>query len=87
MAGNKNIPSSNGAVLNISKKLKQVASSASEVEIGGLLINSKAAIPIQQTLIKMGHPQPLTPMQINNSTAHALISYKIRSKALISIEM
>jgi hypothetical protein len=87
MAGNEDIPSNNGAVLNISGILKHVASSASEAEIGGLFINVKAAIPIRQTLIEMGHPQPPTPMQTDNSTAHQLISNKIRPKALKSMEM
>ena len=56
MAGSNNIPSNNGAVLNISRILKHVVSSASEAKIGRLFINIKAAIPIRQTLIEMGHP-------------------------------
>ena len=64
-----------------------MVSSAAVAEIGGLFINVKAAIPIRQTLIEMGHPQPPTPMQTNNSTAHALITNKIRPKALKSMEM
>jgi hypothetical protein len=87
MAGNEDIPTNNGAVLNISGILKHVVSSASEAEIGGLFINVMSAIPICQTLVKMGHPQPPTPMQTNNSTAHQLISNKIRPKALKSMEM
>jgi hypothetical protein len=86
MAGNEDIPSNNGAVLNISGILKHVASSASEAEIGGLFINVKVAIPIRQTLIEMGHPQPPTPMQTDNSTAHTLISNKFRPEALKSME-
>ena len=62
-----------------------MVSSAAEAEIGGLFINVKAAIPIRQTLIEMGHPQPPTPMQTDNSTAHALITNKIRPKALKSM--
>ncbi len=58
LAGNEDIPSNNGAEFNISGILKHVASSASEAEIGGLFINVKEAIPIRQTLIEMGHPQP-----------------------------
>jgi hypothetical protein len=87
MAGHDDIPKNNGAVLNISGILKHVVSSASEAEIGGLFINVKAAIPIRQTLIEMGHPQPPTPTQTDNSTAHQLISNKIRPKALKSMEM
>ena len=87
LAGHEENPSNNGAVLNISGILKHVVSSASEAEIGGLFINVKAAIPIRQTLIEMGHPQPPTPIQTDNSTAYALISNKIRPKALKSMEM
>ena len=87
MAGHEKIPVNNGAVLNISGILKHVVSSAAEAEIGGLFINVKAAIPIRQTLIEMGHPQPPTPMQTDNSTAYALITNKIRPKALKSMEM
>jgi hypothetical protein len=87
MAGHEDIPLNNGAVLNISGILKHVVSSAAEAETGGLFVNVKAAIPIRQTLIEMGHPQPPTPMQTDNSTAHALITNKIRPKALKSMEM
>jgi len=85
MAGNDDIPSNNGSVLNISGILKHVASSASEAEIGGLFINVKAEISIRQTLVEMGHIQPSAPMQTDNSTAHQLISNKIRPKARKSI--
>jgi hypothetical protein len=87
MAGHNDIPNNNGAMLNISEILKHVVSSASEAEIGGLFINVKAAIPIRHTLIEMGHPQPPTPIQTDNSTAQQLISNKIRQKALKSMEM
>jgi hypothetical protein len=37
-------------------------SSAAEAELGALFINAKTAVSIQQTLIKLGHPQSRTPM-------------------------
>ena len=42
---------------------------------------------MRQTLIKLGHPQPHTPMQTDNATAHALLTNKILPKALKAMEM
>ncbi len=44
------------------------------VDGGG--INAKTAISIRQTLIELGRPQPRTPMQTDNATAHALLANK-----------
>ena len=87
MAGHEEIPRNNGAILNISAIYKNVLASAAEAEIAGIFTNVKAAIPIRQTLEEMGHPQPPTPTQTDNSTAHSLIANKIRPKALKSMEM
>jgi hypothetical protein len=57
-------------------------SSAAEAELGALFINAKTAISMQQTLIKLGHLQPRTPIQADNATAHALLTNKILPKAL-----
>jgi hypothetical protein len=47
----------------------------------------KTAVSRRQTLIKLGHPQPRTPMQIDNATAHALLTNKILPKALKAMDM
>ncbi len=62
-------------------------SSAAEAELGALFINAKTAVSMQQTLIELGHPQPLTPTQTDNTTAHALLTTKIRPKALNAMDM
>jgi hypothetical protein len=62
-------------------------SSAAEAELGALFINAKTAISMQQTLIKLSHPQPRTPMQTENATAHALLTIKILPKALKAMDM
>jgi hypothetical protein len=58
MAGTEEIPINNGAVLNISQIIKAVMSSATEAELGALLINAKSAVSMQWTLEELGHPQP-----------------------------
>ena len=87
MAGHEEIPTNNGAVLNISQIIQAVISSAAEAEIGALFINAKTAVSIRQTLIELGHPQPRTPMQTDNATAHALLTNKILPKALKAMDM
>ena len=42
---------------------------------------------MQQTLTELGHPQPPTPMQTDNATAHALLTNKILPKALKAMDM
>jgi hypothetical protein len=87
MAGHEEIPANNGAVLNISQIIRAVMSSAAEAELAALFINAKTAVSMRQTLIELGHPQPRTPMQTDNSTAHALLTNKILPKALKAMDM
>jgi hypothetical protein len=87
MASNKKIPQNNGAVLNISQIIRTVMSSAAEAELGALFINAKAAVSMQQTFEELGHPQPRTPIQTDNSTALALLTSKILPKALKAMDI
>jgi hypothetical protein len=87
MAGKEEIPTNNGAVLNISQIIKAVMSSATEAEHGALFINAKTAVSMCHTLEELGHPQPRTPIQTDNSTAHALLTNKILPKALKAMDM
>ena len=62
------VPSYNGPVINISKIIKCVMSSAAKSELAGLYICAKEMVPLHQLLAKMGWPQPRSPIQCNNST-------------------
>jgi hypothetical protein len=62
-------------------------SSAAEAELGALFINAKTAVSMRQTLEEMGHPQPRTPIQTDNSTAQALLTKRICPKALKAMDM
>ncbi len=87
MASSEEIPINNGAVLNISQIITAVMSLAAEAQLGTLFINAKTAVSMRQTLKEMGHPQPRTPIQIDNSTAHALLTNRILPKALKAMDM
>jgi hypothetical protein len=87
MARKDNIPFNNGAVLNILQIIRAVMSSTVEAELGALFINAKTAISMRQTIAELGHPQPRTPMQTNNATAHTLLTNKILPKTLKAMDM
>ena len=74
MSNNTQFPPNNGAVLHIAQIIKSVMTSAAEAEMGALYINTREAIPMRITLEEMGHRQPPTPMQTDNTTALAVIT-------------
>ena len=42
--------------------------------------NAQTAIPIRNALEALGHPQPLTPLKIDNTTANAFVHQDMRHK-------
>jgi hypothetical protein len=70
----------NGAILIMSKVLKHVMSSAAEAEIGAVVINAKEGAVLRTTLEELGHKQPPTPMETDNTTATAYSNGTIKQK-------
>jgi hypothetical protein len=64
-----NQPPHNGTIHTISSILKNVISSATDAEFAVLFHNACDCASLRTTLVEMGHPQPPTPIQIDNSTA------------------
>ena len=62
-------------------------SSAAEDELGALFINARKAAYIRKILIEMGHPQPRTPLQTDNSTAEGVVNKNVQTKKLKSMDM
>ena len=82
-----NEPPTNGAILNISKNMTSVMSSAADAELGAIYINACEAVPIQNLLQEMGHKQPKTPMQTDNSTALGVVNSNIQPQRTKSMDM
>ena len=80
-------PNDNGALHTEAGIIKAVMSSAAEAEMGGLFINAKKAVPIRRTLEELGHKQPPTPIQTDNSTACGVINNEIQPKATKAMDM
>ena len=80
-------PTNNGAVLNIAHIIKHVMSSATESELTGLYIMAREAVYIRIILEEMGHKQPPTPLQTNNSMAEAVTNGKVQPKRTQAMDM
>jgi len=80
-------PPNNGAVLNMSQIIKSVMSSAAEAELGALYINACEAVAIRQLLNEMGHKQPRTPIQTDNSTALGVVTNNIQPRRTKAMDM
>jgi hypothetical protein len=76
----------NGAVLNIAQLIKAVMSLAAEAELGTLYINAHKAVPMHNVLQEMGHPQPPTPIQTDNSTALGVVNSNIQPRQTTAMD-
>ena len=77
----------NDPVHNIAQIIRNVMTSAAYAEIGALFVNSRFAIPVRQLLEEMGHPQPPTSIQTDNTTFLGFVTKNLQPKATKSMEM
>ena len=61
--------------------------SAAVAELDALFLNAKEAVPIRTTLIEMNWRQPLTPIQVDNSTAAGIANQTIKHKMYKAMDM
>ena len=77
----------NGNIAITCAILKLVAASAAEAELGALFLNAQEARIIRLTLMEMGHPQPPTPIHIDNSTCVGIVNNTIKRQRSRAMEM
>jgi hypothetical protein len=87
LSSDSTIPQNNGAILNIAHIIKHVMSSATEAELAGLYIMARKAVYIRIILEEMGHKQPATPLQTDNSMAKAVTNGKVQTKRTKVMDM
>jgi hypothetical protein len=80
-------PPNNGAIHNVAEIIKAVMSSAAESELGSLYLNGRKGVKICNILEEMGHPQPPTPVQTDNSSAEGIINSRVQPKRTKAIDM
>ena len=61
--------------------------SAAEAEIGTAYINGQETVPIHTLLREIGHTQPATPIQVDNSIADGFANNTIKQKRSKAINM
>ncbi len=60
---------------------------AAEAEIGALYTNARKGVEERNILEEMGHPQPPTPVQTDNSTAEGIINSQVQPKRTKAMDM
>eukprot|EP00957_Ditylum_brightwellii_P022127 1669528-Ditylum_brightwellii.AAC.1 len=60
----------NGPLVVLSQIMHNVMALAAEAELGALFENAKEVVALRTTLRELGHHQPATPIQVDNSVAH-----------------
>ena len=87
LSNNDQVPRCNRPILTISQIVCFVMSSAAKVKLGGLFVISKLMVPICQTLIEMGSPQPPTPIQTDISTSASVVNNTIVLRDIKSMDL
>ncbi len=77
----------NGAVHITCTILKLVAASTAEAELGALFLHAQEAKVIRLVLEELGHPQPPTPIQIDNTTTVGIVNNTIKQQHSQAMEM
>jgi hypothetical protein len=67
--------------------LKPVAALAAEAELGALFLNVQETKVLQLTLLELGHPQPPTPIHINNTTTVGIVNNIFKRQHSRAMEM
>ena len=81
------IPPLNGPIHTLSQIIDVIVSSAAEAEIAGNYLTAQAAVPIRTALIELAHPQPPTPIQLDNTTAVGFANEGIKQKRSKAMDM
>ena len=71
----------------VAKIIKMITSSAMETEVADTFYNAKEALPFRVTFTYMGHPQPPTPMEVDNKTAIGFLKITMKQKRSKAIGM
>ena len=80
-------PRLNGPIHSISRIMSNMMGLAAKDKIGAAYINGQEAVPIRTLLLELGHPQPATTIQVDNSTADGFANDTIKQKRSKAIDM
>ncbi|KAL7486609.1 hypothetical protein ACHAW6_012199, partial [Cyclotella cf. meneghiniana] len=81
LSTNAAVPPNNGPILNIAHIIKHVMASSTKAKLGTLYITAREAIYLRIILKELGHKQPATPIQTDNSMAKGIMIGKVQPKS------
>jgi len=58
--------------------MRFILASATEAEVGALFYNVQDGAMICTILKELGHPQPATPIQMDNQIANGIVNYRVK---------
>ena len=77
----------NAPIHVVAKIPKMITSSVIETEVAATFYNAKEALPFCVTLQEMNHPQPSTPVEVDNETAIGFLTGTTKQKHSKAIDM
>jgi hypothetical protein len=77
----------NGVIHITCTILKLAATLAAEAELGALFLNAQEAKVLRFTLLELGHPQPPTPIHIDNTTTIGIVNNTAKRQHSRAMEM
>jgi hypothetical protein len=80
-------PPMNGAIHVLSSILDVVLASATEAELGACFFNAREGVVFRIILHELGHPQPPTPLQVDNSCAAGIVNDTVKQRRSKAIDM
>ena len=83
----KTLIQNNGPVHVLCLTMREIVSSAAEAELGALFYNGKEVAHMREALQNMGHPQPPTPIQTDNTTAIGISTDSVKQKRSKAMDM
>ena len=83
----KTLIQNNGPVHVLCLTMREIVSSAAEAELGALFYNGKEVVHMREALKYMGHPQPPTPIQTDNTTAIGISTDSVKQKRFKAMDM
>jgi hypothetical protein len=81
------MPMQNGALHTLSTIMKMVLGSAAEAKLAALYFNCQEGCHLRIMLEELGHPQPPTGVQTDNSTAQGICNKTVKQRRTKGIDM
>jgi len=67
--------------------MQSILASTTEAKVGALFYNAQDRTMLCTTLEELGHPQPATPIQMDNAVAGGIVSDWVKQRRLKAINM